>query len=57
MTINRAIFCVNIILGNVSLRYIPVSFMQTIKSLVPAFTVVLQVKIINIYKVKYKKVK
>jgi len=37
-----AIFCINIILGNISLRWIPVSFMQTVKSLVPAFTVVLQ---------------
>jgi len=38
-----AIFCLNIILGNISLRWIPVSFMQTVKSLVPAFTVLLQV--------------
>jgi drug/metabolite transporter (DMT)-like permease len=37
------IFFVNIILGNISLRFIPVSFMQTIKSAVPAFTVLLQV--------------
>jgi drug/metabolite transporter (DMT)-like permease len=37
------VFFVNIILGNISLRYIPVSFMQTVKSAVPAFTVVLQV--------------
>jgi len=37
-----AIFCINIILGNISLRWIPVSFMQTVKSLVPAFTVALQ---------------
>jgi drug/metabolite transporter (DMT)-like permease len=36
------LFCVNIILGNVSLRYIPVSFMQTIKSSVPACTVLFQ---------------
>ncbi|CAK8534816.1 unnamed protein product [Lathyrus sativus] len=28
-------FCINIVLGNVSLRYIPVSFMQTIKSFTP----------------------
>lgn len=32
------VFCLNIVLGNVSLRYIPVSFMQTIKSLTPATT-------------------
>ena len=32
------IFCINIVLGNVSLRYIPVSFMQTIKSFTPATT-------------------
>jgi len=37
-----AVFCLNIVLGNVSLRYIPVSFMQTIKSFTPATTVVLQ---------------
>ncbi|KAJ7529366.1 hypothetical protein O6H91_15G046700 [Diphasiastrum complanatum] len=36
------VFCINILLGNISLRYIPVSFMQTIKSLTPATTVVLQ---------------
>lgn len=36
------VFCVNIVLGNVSLRYIPVSFMQTIKSFTPATTVLLQ---------------
>ncbi|EPS73985.1 hypothetical protein M569_00765, partial [Genlisea aurea] len=36
------IFCLNIVLGNVSLRYIPVSFMQTIKSFTPATTVILQ---------------
>lgn len=32
------VFCINIVLGNVSLRYIPVSFMQTIKSVTPATT-------------------
>lgn len=42
-----AIFCLNIILGNISLRFIPVSFMQTIKSLVPAFTVLLQVTVFH----------
>eukprot|EP00249_Psilotum_nudum_P025176 c29411_g1_i1 orf=241-1242(-) len=36
------VFCLNIVLGNVSLRYIPVSFMQTIKSFTPATTVILQ---------------
>ncbi|KAA8538479.1 hypothetical protein F0562_027975 [Nyssa sinensis] len=36
------VFCVNIVLGNVSLRFIPVSFMQTIKSFTPATTVILQ---------------
>ncbi|XBI97185.1 hypothetical protein VPH35_033371 [Triticum aestivum] len=36
------VFCMNIVLGNVSLRYIPVSFMQTIKSFTPATTVILQ---------------
>jgi len=38
-----SLFCANIVLGNVSLRWVPVSFMQTIKSSVPAFTVFLQV--------------
>src|SRR5690349_16101387 len=28
---SRFLFCINIILGNISLRFIPVSFMQTIK--------------------------
>eukprot|EP00270_Netrium_digitus_P017192 TRINITY_DN6268_c1_g1_i8.p1 TRINITY_DN6268_c1_g1~~TRINITY_DN6268_c1_g1_i8.p1 ORF type:complete len:258 (+),score=58.91 TRINITY_DN6268_c1_g1_i8:250-1023(+) len=36
------LFCVNIVLGNVSLSAIPVSFMQTIKSFTPATTVILQ---------------
>jgi len=36
------IFCFNILLGNLSLRFIPVSFMQTIKSSVPGFTVLIQ---------------
>jgi solute carrier family 35 protein E3 len=37
------LFCLNIILGNISLRFVPVSFMQTVKSSVPAFSVALQV--------------
>eukprot|EP01133_Synstelium_polycarpum_P012394 gene12394-14543_t len=37
-----ALFAGNIVLGNVSLRWVPVSFMQTIKSSVPLFTVALQ---------------
>lgn len=37
------LFCSNIVLGNISLRWVPVSFMQTVKSSVPAFTVFLQV--------------
>eukprot|EP00029_Vermamoeba_vermiformis_P009878 TRINITY_DN5075_c0_g1_i2.p1 TRINITY_DN5075_c0_g1~~TRINITY_DN5075_c0_g1_i2.p1 ORF type:complete len:341 (+),score=60.68 TRINITY_DN5075_c0_g1_i2:96-1118(+) len=36
------LFCTNIVLGNVSLRWVPVSFMQTVKSSVPFFTVVLE---------------
>ncbi|KAF6176826.1 hypothetical protein GIB67_026513 [Kingdonia uniflora] len=36
------VFCISIVLGNVSLRYIPVSFMQTIKSFTPVTIVVLQ---------------
>jgi len=47
-----AIFCLNIILGNVSLRWIPVSFMQTVKSLVPAFTVLLQTVALKQYSTK-----
>lgn len=37
-----AVFCGNICLGNVSLRYVPVSFMQTVKSLTPVCAAVLQ---------------
>lgn len=37
-----AVFCCNICLGNVSLRYVPVSFMQTVKSLTPVATAGLQ---------------
>eukprot|EP00271_Cylindrocystis_brebissonii_P004732 TRINITY_DN16562_c0_g1_i1.p1 TRINITY_DN16562_c0_g1~~TRINITY_DN16562_c0_g1_i1.p1 ORF type:complete len:392 (+),score=54.27 TRINITY_DN16562_c0_g1_i1:233-1408(+) len=36
------VFCINIVLGNISLSSIPVSFMQTVKSLTPATTVLLQ---------------
>jgi len=44
-----AVFCFNIILGNISLRWIPVSFMQTVKSMVPAFTVLLQTVLLKQY--------
>lgn len=37
-----AVFCTNICLGNISLRYVPVSFMQTIKSFTPVATALLQ---------------
>ncbi|PXF48807.1 GDP-mannose transporter GONST5 [Gracilariopsis chorda] len=37
-----AVFCTNICLGNISLRFVPVSFMQTIKSLTPVCTALLQ---------------
>lgn len=37
-----AVFCTNICLGNVSLRFVAVSFMQTIKSLTPVCTAFLQ---------------
>lgn len=37
-----AVFCSNICLGNISLRFVPVSFMQTIKSLTPVCTAFLQ---------------
>lgn len=36
------IFCANIVFGNFAIRYIPISFMQTVKSSVPVFTVVVQ---------------
>lgn len=36
------IFCANIVFGNFSIRWIPISFMQTVKSSVPVFTVLLQ---------------
>lgn len=32
----------NIVLGNISLKFVPVSFMQTVKSSVPFFTVLLE---------------
>lgn len=37
-----AVFCCNICLGNISLNFVPVSFMQTVKSLTPAVTAFLQ---------------
>lgn len=37
-----AIFCSNICLGNISLRFVPVSFMQTVKSFTPVATALLQ---------------
>lgn len=37
-----AVFCSNICLGNISLRFVPVSFMQTIKSFTPVATALLQ---------------
>jgi len=37
-----AIYCLSIVLGNVSLRWVPVSFMQTVKAFTPASTVLLQ---------------
>ena len=36
------VFCTNICLGNISLRFVPVSFMQTVKSLTPVCTALLQ---------------
>lgn len=38
-----AVFCVTVALGNVSLRYIPVSFNQAIGATTPAFTALLTV--------------
>lgn len=40
-------YCINIGLGNVSLRLVPVSFMQTVKSSVPAFNVLGQLIFLN----------
>lgn len=37
-----AVFCSNICLGNISLRFVAVSFMQTVKSLTPVATALLQ---------------
>jgi len=37
-----AVYCLSIVLGNVSLRWVPVSFMQTVKAFTPASTVLLQ---------------
>lgn len=36
------VFCLNIVFGNFSLSFIPISFMQTVKSSVPVFTVLIQ---------------
>lgn len=36
------VFCANIVAGNVSLRLVPVSFMQTVKSATPAATALMQ---------------
>lgn len=36
-----AVFCVTVVLGNISLRFIPVSFNQAIGATTPAFTAVL----------------
>lgn len=36
------VFCANIVFGNFSINFIPISFMQTVKSSVPVFTVFLQ---------------
>ena len=36
-----AVFCLTVVLGNISLRYIPVSFNQAIAATTPAFTAVL----------------
>ena len=47
------VFCINIVLGNVSLRYIPVSFMQTIKSFTPATTGQLQILMRRLYMVLF----
>jgi drug/metabolite transporter (DMT)-like permease len=41
------VFIVNIVLGNISLSYVPISFMQTIKSSVPAFTYFFQVALLG----------
>jgi len=43
-----ALFCANIILGNISLNYISVPFMQTIKSSVPAFSALLSYLFLNV---------
>lgn len=43
----RVVYAVNIVLGNLSLQWIPVSFMQTVKSSVPAFTAVFAIVILR----------
>ena len=41
ISILSAVFCLTVVLGNISLRYIPVSFNQAIAATTPAFTAVL----------------
>eukprot|EP01111_Echinosteliopsis_oligospora_P010072 TRINITY_DN3071_c0_g1_i2.p1 TRINITY_DN3071_c0_g1~~TRINITY_DN3071_c0_g1_i2.p1 ORF type:complete len:408 (+),score=97.90 TRINITY_DN3071_c0_g1_i2:172-1395(+) len=41
------VFCANIVFGNFSIRFIPISFMQTVKSSVPVFTVILNYLILG----------
>ena len=41
------IFCVTVVLGNVSLRFIPVSFNQALGATTPAFTAVLAAVMLN----------
>lgn len=42
MLVIAGVFCTNICLGNISLRFVAVSFMQTIKSFTPVATALLQ---------------
>jgi drug/metabolite transporter (DMT)-like permease len=42
IAILSVVFCMSVVFGNMSLRYIPVSFNQAISATTPAFTAVLE---------------
>jgi hypothetical protein len=47
VTVLALVFCVTIVLGNVSLRFIPVSFSQAIGATTPAFTALLSLMMLR----------
>lgn len=47
VTVLALVFCVTVVLGNVSLRFIPVSFSQAIGATTPAFTAMLSLMLLR----------